>query len=242
MGKELKPHILYEDAHICVCQKPPGLPCESMGTSQADIVKLLKKRYFLQNPKNGEPYVSLVHRLDQPVGGIMVLARNQKAAADLSTQIQNHTFIKQYLALVVPEKKISRLSGHLEDYLVKEARTNISRIASPEEKQAKKAILDYEILKQGQYQGKDVALVKVTLKTGRHHQIRVQMAGHGMPLIFDQKYNPVYKDDKSGRNTALYAFRLGFRHPVTKKQMEFTEYPKAEFFPGEFMGKKLFEK
>jgi 23S rRNA pseudouridine1911/1915/1917 synthase len=228
--------VLYEDEFLCVCKKPAGLPCETGKASERDLVKLLKKKYFLENPGHGQPYLELVHRLDQPVGGIMVLARNKKAASALSEQIRNHTFVKQYLAVVTPEIKLakenghSKESGHLEDYLLKDGKSNTSKIVAKSEKQAKLAVLDYEICGWEQYQEKEIALVKVTLMTGRHHQIRVQLAGHGMPLMYDRKYNPFYQNDLSKRNTALYAFHLEFFHPETKEKMAFTDKPEEEPF------------
>jgi 23S rRNA pseudouridine1911/1915/1917 synthase len=230
MGKQAEVNILYEDEFLCVCRKPAGLPCETAKASQNDLVKLLKKKYFLENPGQGQPYLALVHRLDQPVGGIMVLARNSKAAKGLSEQIRNHTFVKQYLAVVTPEHEPIKKSGRLEDYLSRDGKSNTSAIVPEKEPQAKRAVLDYEIWEKGRYQEKEIALVKVTLMTGRHHQIRVQMAGHGMPLMYDRKYNPFYQDDLSKRNTALYAFHLEFIHPETNRKMVFTDEPKEEPF------------
>lgn len=226
MTKHQEIEILYEDASICVCKKPAGLACESKKASQADLVKLLKNRYFLQNTNQGSPYLALVHRLDQPVGGIMVLARNQRAAADLSEQIRNHTFVKQYLAVVTPNTEGTQAKkGHLEDYLLRDGKSNTSKIVSSKDKQARLAILDYEICYQTEYEGKEIALVKVTLKTGRHHQIRVQLAGHGLPLMYDRKYNSFYTKDDTKENTALFAFHLEFLHPDDKRKMSFTIKP-----------------
>lgn len=224
MGKRQKIDILYEDEHICVCKKPVGIPCESAKASQPDMVKLLKKRYFLQNPDAGEPYIALVHRLDQPVGGIMVFARNLEAAANLSNQIRNHTLVKQYLAMVVLQGRVDTF-GHLEDYLLMDKKINKSYIVKTKTDKAKLAILDYKILQRQQ----DIALVKIVLITGRHHQIRVQMAAHNMPLVYDKKYNPMYKDSDKG-NVALYAYSLTFSHPITKEQMRFTDTPLEEPF------------
>lgn len=230
MEKRQEIEILYRDRHICVCRKPAGIPCESAKALQPDIVKLLKKKIFFQNPEKGEPSFFLVHRLDQPVGGILLLAGNGKAAAELSKQIRNHEFVKQYLAVVMLERRDMASCGHLEDYLVRDGRTNTSKIASKENKQAKKAVLDYEILEVRKYGKRDVGLARITLRTGRHHQIRVQMAAHGMPLLFDQKYNPEYQQRPLGEDVALYAFHLKFRHPWNGEKMEFTDYPSNEIF------------
>lgn len=234
MGKKQEITILYEDRSVCVCKKPVGIPCESAKASQPDMVKLLKKQYFLQNPENGEPYIALVHRLDQPVGGIMVFARNQAAAADLSQEIKSHTWRKQYLAVVTLQGK-PEVSGHLEDYIIKDGKTNASYVVKAKTEKAKLAVLDYEILRQQE----DKALAKIMLETGRHHQIRVQMAAHDMPLLYDMKYNPIYKDNVKGKsNIALYAYSLAFSHPVTKDFMEFTDYPLEEPF-AEWLNKSL---
>ncbi len=219
--------VLFEDEQLCVCKKPPGLPCESAKMSQPDLVKLLKKRYFLKDPEQREPYIGLVHRLDQPVGGIMVLARTPRAAEGLSRQIRERRFVKQYLAVVTPEKEPEECSGHFKDYLKKEGTANRSRIADKEERQAKLAEMDYEIIGQQIYQERKLMLVKVTLGTGRHHQIRAQLSFHGMPLMFDRKYRPSSYGEQELRNAALFAYHLEFAHPETGKVMEFTQYPEA---------------
>ena len=217
--------ILYEDADICVCKKPIGIPCESKKVSQPDMIKLLKKQFFFQNKEKEQSYLALVHRLDQPVGGVMVFAKNKESAADLSSQIRNHTLIKQYLAIVTIRKDGIKTCGHLEDYLRKDSKTNLSYVVQKKTEDAKLAVLDYEIQKQKE----KFALIKIHLTTGRHHQIRVQMAEHGMPLVYDRKYNPEYKNSNQG-NLALYAYFLAFSHQIKKKSMEFIDYPLEEPF------------
>lgn len=227
--KDQELDVLYEDQDICVCRKPAGLPCESKKVSQPDIVKVLKRRYFLQNPDNGEPEVFLVHRLDQPVGGLIVLARNQKAAASLGTQIAGHVFEKEYLAVVMSGQSVEQTEGQFLDYLCRDGKSNTSRVVPAQEKQAKKALLAYQVLGQVQTESGYEALIRIKLFTGRHHQIRVQMAAHHMPLLFDQKYNPAYTGKAAG-STALYAFHLIFRHPSDGRRMEFTDLPDREPF------------
>ena len=221
--------VLYEDSDLCVCRKPAGLPCESARASQKDIVKVLKKRYFFQNPDGGEPELFLVHRLDQPVGGLMVLARNKQAASQLGQQLTEHMFEKEYLAVVTLEQEPQAAEGRFEDYLCRDGKNNRSYVVSAQEKQAKKAVLTYQMLAKKAAESGYEALVKVTLQTGRHHQIRVQMAAHGMPLKFDRKYHPSYSGREDG-DTALHAYHLVFFHPSDGRRMEFTDIPDREPF------------
>lgn len=234
MGKQ-KIIILYQDPYLCICKKPAGIPCESAKVSQQDMVKLLKRQYFLQNSGGGEPYLALVHRLDQPVGGIMVFAKDPQAAAGLSSQIRSHRMIKRYLAVVELHGKTERF-GHLEDYLIRDGRTNTSKVVTSNTKGAKLAVLDYEMLGQREH----TALVKITLKTGRHHQIRVQMAAHDMPIVCDRKYNPADQKGSEEGNLALYAYSLAFFHPMTKEFMEFMDMPLEKPFTewSDFMEKE----
>ena len=116
------------------------------------------------------------------------------------------------------------------NYLVKDGRTNTSRVGSQDEKDAKKAILSYEVLATGTDDGKDISLIKVKLDTGRHHQIRVQMANMGCPIWGDAKYNTIAVQDRRFRQIALCAYKLKFTHPKTKKKMEFEIEPQGEGF------------
>ena len=214
-------NILYEDEHIIVCYKPAGIPTQTKKPGEQDMVSLLKN--YL---KGG--YVAVVHRLDQPVEGLLVFAKTPFAAKELSKGLQEAGFGKHYKAVLwgVPTQKKAKL----EDYLVRDGRTNTSRVCAPSEADAKKAVLLYEVIATGKDNDRDISLVKVKLDTGRHHQIRVQMANMGCPIWGDAKYNTATVQDRRFRQIALCAYRLEFIHPKTKKQMEFEVEPKGEGF------------
>ena len=215
--------IIYEDEQILVCRKHSGMAVQSARVGQMDLESELR------NYRNGN-YIGIVQRLDQPVEGVLVFAKTPKAAAELNRQITSKTVTKEYLAVTaqLPEEK----QGHLEDYLKKDNRTNSSSVVTPKTPGAKKASLDYsiqeEIKDERTATGKRI-LVKIILDTGRHHQIRVQMAHKGMPLLGDRKYNAA---DKSGLPLGLCSCHLAFRHPANGKKMEFKVTPKGETFKG----------
>ena len=213
--------ILHEDEHIIVCYKPAGIPTQTKKLGEQDMVSLLKNHL-----KGG--YVAVIHRLDQPVEGLLVFAKTPFAAKELNKGLQGAGFGKHYKAVLwgIPEQK----KAILEDYLVKDGRTNTSRVCNSSEKDVKKAILSYEVIATGKDDGKGISLVKVKLDTGRHHQIRVQMANMGCPIWGDAKYNTAMVQDRRYRQIALCAYRLEFVHPKTKKKMEFEIEPKGEGF------------
>ena len=214
-------HILHEDEHIIVCYKPAGIPTQTKKLGEQDMVSILKN--YL---KGG--YVAVIHRLDQPVEGLLVFAKTPFAAKELNKGLQGAGFGKHYKVVLwgIPTQK----KATLEDYLVKDGRTNTSRVCESSEADAKKAVLSYEVMATGKDDGKDISLVKVKLDTGRHHQIRVQMANMGCPILGDAKYNTAAVQDRRFRQIALCAYRLEFLHPKTKKQMEFEIEPEAEGF------------
>lgn len=213
--------ILYEDEHIIVCYKPAGIPTQTSKVSEQDMVSLLKN--YLRGG-----YLAVIHRLDQPVEGLLVFAKTPFAAKELNKGLQGVGFGKYYQAVLwgIPKEK----EGTLENYLVKDGRTNTSRIADAKEKDAKKAVLHYEVLQTGKDGEKDISLVQVKLETGRHHQIRVQMAGMGHPIWGDAKYNTAPIQDRRFRQIALCAYKLKFIHPKTKRQMQFEIQPEGEGF------------
>ena len=213
--------ILHEDDHIIVCYKPAGIPTQTKKLGEQDMVSLLKNHL-----KGG--YIAVIHRLDQPVEGLLVFAKTPFAAKELNKGLQGAGFGKHYKAVLwgIPTQK----KATLEDYLVKDGRTNTSRVCESSEADAKKAVLSYEVIATGKDDGKDISLVKVKLDTGRHHQIRVQMANMGCPILGDAKYNTAAVQDRRFRQIALCAYRLEFLHPKTKKQMEFEIEPEAEGF------------
>lgn len=254
-GKE-KDMILYEDKDIIVCHKPAGIPVQSARLGQKDMVSILNNHLAEQSQKINE-FIHVVHRLDQPVEGVIVFAKNQKAAANLTKQIQQNQVQKIYQAVCCAvdkstkeEKQASKCGKlseiheknwkteedskrvRLEDFLVKDGRTNTSRIASHKERDAKKAVLEYEILaRKEQY-----TMVQVYLQTGRHHQIRVQMSHAGMPLYGDQKYSENWQEfliaeEENGKTSlALCAVSYSFKHPSGGKQMKFEVKPDNPVF------------
>jgi 23S rRNA pseudouridine1911/1915/1917 synthase len=221
--------ILYEDDYILVCYKPAGVPTQTSKLGEQDMVSLLKNYLYKKQTEKKEPYVGVIHRLDQPVEGLLVFAKTPFAAKELSVQVQRGTYFGKYYKAVllgVPEQK----QGTLENYLVKDGRTNTSRVCDKTEKDAKKAVLNYEVVGQGVDEEQKISIVNIKLDTGRHHQIRVQMAHMGHPILGDSKYNSMSQERNAGGQVALCAYRLEFAHPKTKKNMVFEIEPKGAGF------------
>ena len=220
-----EPHILFEDQEILVCEKPAGVPVESARIGTADMVSILRNYLAAKPEVSGIPYVGLVHRLDQPVQGVMVFAKTKKSAANLSAQVSGGRMKKIYQAVV--EGNPPEESGQLTDWLFKNRKTNTSEIVKEGTKGAKKAMLNYRVLERRDGR----ALVEVELLTGRHHQIRVQMANQGAGIWGDTKYNPRFQKVKRRyQQIGLYATRLEFEHPVTGEHMVFKNEPEGEAF------------
>lgn len=199
--------ILYEDQHIIVCKKEAGVAVQTARMSQMDMESALKN-YLAVKDSGKVPYLAVIHRLDQPVRGVLVFAKTAFAAKELSKQVTEHTIGKYYLAEV--EGTIPAEEGTLEDYLIKDGKTNTSKVVTSEIPGAKKATLHYK--------KRDEQTIEIELITGRHHQIRVQCAHAGMPLKGDTKYN---SNAQRGDRLGLCAYHLIFRHPKTRKVMEF---------------------
>ena len=213
--KDLK--VIFEDNHIIVVEKIPNVPSQSDKTGDMDMLTIVKQYIKEKYNKPGNVYVGLVHRLDRPVGGVMVFAKTSKAASRLSNQVREFFIKKKYLAVV--DGKFEKEKGTLEDYLYKDERNNISKVVKPTKKNAKLAKLDYEVLKYDEV--KDLSLVKINLHTGRHHQIRVQLANFGHSIFGDQKYGKRGR----GKQIRLWAYELTIQHPITKEQMTFHDLP-----------------
>ncbi len=217
-----KLNVIYEDNHIIVVEKTVNIPSQGDKTGDIDMLTLVKRYIKEKYNKPGEVYLGLVHRLDRPVGGVMVFARTSKAAARLSEQVRNKDFKKKYLVIV--DGKFEKNKGTLEDYLLKNEKTNTSKVVKEGTKNAKLAILDYEVLKYNKEI--NLSVVKVNLHTGRHHQIRVQMANAGHSICGDQKYGTRGR----GKQICLWAYELTILHPITKEEMTFKVLP--EFIGG----------
>lgn len=216
-----KLEILYEDNHIIVVEKKPNIPSQGDKSGSIDLLTMVKEYIKEKYNKPGNVYVGLVHRLDRPVGGVMVFAKTSKAASRLSNQIREKTIKKTYFAVVDGSFKKENKKGVLEDYLYKDERNNISKVVKKDKKGSKYAKLDYEVI---DYKpDKDLSLLRINLHTGRHHQIRLQLANIGHSIFGDQKYGVRGK----GKQIALWAYRLEIEHPITKEKMKFEKYPEA---------------
>ena len=207
--------IIYEDNHLLVVEKPQNVLVQADNTNDLDLLTSLKKYIKEKYNKPGEVYLGLVHRLDRPVGGVMVFARTSKAASRLSNMIRMHEFEKNYLAIVegkVPDE------GVFEDYLLKLENENKTIV----DKNGKYSKLSYKLLsyKDG------LSLVKIKLDTGRSHQIRVQFSSRGYALWGDQKYN---SKAKVGEQIALWSYELKFKHPVREELMNFKCDPPIKY-------------
>ncbi|CDB32416.1 pseudouridine synthase [Clostridium sp. CAG:575] len=209
--------ILFEDNHIIVVEKTPNIPSQSDKTGDIDMLTLVKQYIKEKYNKPGNVYLGLVHRLDRPVGGIMIFAKTSKAASRLSDEVREKVFKKKYLAVV--DGKIEKTKGSLENYLYKDERNNMSKVVNKDKKNAKLAKLDYEVLFYDEV--KNLSLLKINLHTGRHHQIRVQLSNFGHSIFGDQKYGT----RGTGKQIALWAYELTIMHPITKEEKTFIDLP-----------------
>ncbi len=210
-------NVIYEDNHIIVVEKIVNVPSQQDKTNDIDMLTIVKQYIKEKYNKPGNVYLGLVHRLDRPVGGIMVFAKTSKAAARLSESIRNKEFNKIYL--VIADGKFDNKQGIFEDYLLKNERTNTSKVVKEGTKNAKFARLEYEVVKYNEEI--DLSVLKIKLDTGRHHQIRLQLASRNHSICGDQKYGTRGR----GKQIALWAYKLEFPHPITKEMMSFELEP-----------------
>jgi 23S rRNA pseudouridine1911/1915/1917 synthase len=209
--------ILFEDNHLLVVCKPVNLLSQADQTGDPDLLSLCKIYLKQKYQKPGNVFLGLVHRLDRPVGGVMVLAKTSKAASRLSEQVRERTFYKRYL--LVAEGKLPP-NGVYVHHLLKDSKTNHVSIVSSRNKKAKKAELGFQRIDHNH--DLNLSLVKVNLITGRPHQIRVQFASEGFPLLGDRKYG---KADSLAESPALYASEISFRHPTSGEMMTYSSLP-----------------
>jgi 23S rRNA pseudouridine1911/1915/1917 synthase len=204
--------IIYEDNHLLVIDKPAGVLSQEDHTGDPDVLTLCKRYIKKKYNKPGDVWMGLVHRLDRPVSGVMVLARTSKAASRLSEEIRGNRMDKTYWAMV---EGLTPPSKTLIHYLEKDKRSNnVSAYKKPRGK-AKEAKLSFETLKQNA----NYSLVEIDLFTGRPHQIRVQMAKEGHSLWGDYRYGE--EGSKDGKEMGLRAVRLSIKHPTLDKKMTF---------------------
>lgn len=209
--------VIYEDNHIIVVEKPVNIPSQGDKTGDIDMLTIIKDYLKGKYNKPGNVYLGLIHRLDRPVGGVMVFAKTSKAAARLSEQVREKIFQKTYL--VVVNGKMEAEKGYLEDYLLKNERNNISKVVKEGTKNSKYASLDYEVIRYNEEI--NLSALKIDLHTGRHHQIRVQLSSRDHSIYGDQKYG----GRGHGKQIALWAYSLKIQHPITKEEMVFKSVP-----------------
>ena len=214
--------ILYEDKNYILAEKPAGMPSQADKTGDDDLLTILSEEKGIKDLK-------IINRLDRPVGGIIIFAKNKKSVAFCSKLVQSSAISKVYTAVIcgVPEKN----EGTFEDMLIKDSRTNTSKVAAKGDKNAKKAILYYNVLKtvESEEFGK-LSLIEVKLETGRHHQIRVQFASRNLPLWGDGKYNSAFQKGRRNFNIALWSSRTSFYDELSKKTIEAESKPQGEIF------------
>lgn len=216
--------IVYEDNHILVVVKPVGIPVQEDKSGDLDLLSMLKEYIKDTYEKKGNVYLGLVHRLDRMVSGVMVFAKTSKAAARLSESIRKKDVKKKYFAIVNGKIEKSNQKVRLEHFLLKNERLNKSQVVDKDcHKQAKLAILEYQVVKNFKKNGKEYTIVEIDLHTGRHHQIRVQFAKIGHPLYGDQKYGQ--KVNKVGEKVGLFSYSLTFPHPTKDEICQFCVMP-----------------
>ena len=219
-------NVLYEDNHLLIVEKPVNIAVQEDASKDMDLLNMLKSYIKEKYNKPGDVYLGLVHRLDRPVGGVMVFARTSKAASRLSNELRKQQIYRKYKAIIrgtLPNKQ-----GELVDYLYKDRKKNLVSVVSSKNKDGKKAILEYKVLSKKD----NLSMLEVELKTGRSHQIRVQLANQGTPLYGDQKYGEHV--NKHGQQIALWASSLSVKHPtkdemITVESEPPKEYPWTEF-------------
>lgn len=208
--------ILFEDNHLIFAQKPANLPVQADSSGDMDMLSILKEYIRIKYAKPGNVYLGLVHRLDRPVGGVMVFAKTSKAAARLSAQFSAHTNSKMYLAVLQGEM---HAETRMEDYLFADEKSGMVRRAKSTDMGAKRA----ELISSPVAVRDGLTLTRVTLLTGRKHQIRVQHASSGFPLWGDARYG----GGKSGQQIALWAESLTVEHPTLKTPVTVRSTPPA---------------
>lgn len=262
--RELKElNILYEDEDIIVCVKPAGVPTQSDRTGDYDLTSQLMN-YLAQSRRQAAPeqtikggaeeklpYLAVIHRLDRPVGGVMVFAKNQRSAAVLSRQVQEHRMTKRYYCVLTGCREsvecVQDDAGDAAvcwqtqvDFLTADKRMNLSRIAEKNSKDARRAELRWRgieryaepeaELKPGEEPPPELLLAEVELLTGRHHQIRVQMTQVAEGIWGDTRYNPAFTEKKGWYDLALFSHELMFQHPATHRLLQFSAVPEGEVF------------
>ena len=219
----MKLNVLYEDNHLLIVEKPRNMPVQEDASGDLDLLNAAKQYLVEKYNKPGDAFLGLVHRLDRPVGGVILFGKTSKGASRISNEIRLNRLDRKYLAVVrgVPHKK----KGMLTDYLLKDTKTNTSKVVGKGTKGAKLAKLDYEVIDSNAENA--LSLVKVKLHTGRSHQIRVQLSHMGFPIYGDQKYGQ--NVNSPGEQIALWAQELAVKHPTKDEKVVVTTPPPNEY-------------
>jgi 23S rRNA pseudouridine1911/1915/1917 synthase len=206
--------VLYEDNHTIAAVKPAGIPVMADSSGDESMLDMVKEYIKVKYSKPGNVFIGLVHRLDRETGGAMVFARTSKGASRISAEIRQREFKKTYLAVI--EGEIPKKKGALSNYLKKNRKLNKSFVVDSNQKGAKEARLEYEVLESKN----GMSLVSINMETGRHHQIRVQFSNAGHPLAGDVKYG-----GRPGFTTALWSYSIEFKKPVGDEMVRVVSEP-----------------